>query len=283
MCNGWIKLHRKIVDWEWYDDGNVFRLFMHFLLNANTKDCRWHGMDIKRGQLIISSEDISKKLHFTRQQYRTALNKLKSTNEITTKSTNKNTIVTICKYDSYQRCEDSNQPTEQPTEQPSSNQQTTNKQPSSNQHYNNKNNKNIRNKEDNKKEKIVKEKVVAPCVATSTTESIESRKEKFYQSLVPYVEKYGREMVRAFYDYWTELTPGGRKMRVEQQRVFEISKRLATWKKNETKYETNHDRHGESSNAAKAERDAEFFAHIREKLSRPNTDAEDLPYALQDI
>ena len=141
----------------------------------------------------------------------------------------------------------------------------------------------ILREEENKKEKKVKEKVVAPIVATPKAESIESRKEKFYQSLVPYVEKYGREMVRAFYDYWTELTPGGRKMRVEQQRVFEISKRLATWKKNETKYETNHNRHGESSNAAKAERDAEFFAHIREKLSRPNTDAEDLPYALQDI
>ena len=41
---------------------------------------------------------------------------------------------------------------------------------------------------------------------------MELRKEKFYQSLVPYVAKYGKDMVRAFYDYWTEKTYGGRKI-----------------------------------------------------------------------
>lgn len=69
---------------------------------------------------------------------------------------------------------------------------------------------------------------------------------------------------------------------MEQQSVFEIPKRLATWKRNEMKYDTNHNRNSQSSYSAKAERDAEFFAHIREKLARPDTDAEDLPYALQD-
>ena len=274
MCNGWIKLHRKILKWEWFSCSATFHLFVYLLLTANT---RWQGKVIKRGQLITSISSICKDTKLSTRQVRTSLERLKTTNEVTSETTNKYTLITICKYESYQAYDDNERQTERQAERQTKDKQKTNERQQL------KNNKNIRNKEDNKKEKIVKEKVVAPIVATSTTESIESRKEKFYQSLVPYVEKYGREMVRAFYDYWTELTPGGRKMRVEQQRVFEISKRLATWKKNETKYETNHDRHGESSNAAKAERDAEFFAHIREKLSRPNTDAEDLPYALQDI
>lgn len=277
MCNGWIKLHRKILKWEWFSCSATFHLFVYLLLTANTEDKRWQGKVIKRGQLVVSVANICEATHLTAQQARTALNRLKSTNEITIKTTNKYSLITICKYDSYQLADDGVQQTKQQANQQTNNKRTTNEQQQL------KNNKNIRSKEDNKKEKKVKEKVVAPIVATPKAESIESRKEKFYQSLVPYVEKYGREMVREFFDYWTELTPSGRKMRVEQQRVFEIPKRLATWKKNEMKYETNHNRHGESSNATKAERDAEFFAHIQQKLSQPDSDADDLPFALQDI
>ena len=32
---GFINLHRKILDWEWYDDINVFRVFTHLLLTVN--------------------------------------------------------------------------------------------------------------------------------------------------------------------------------------------------------------------------------------------------------
>lgn len=277
MCNGWIKLHRKILDWEWYDDTNVVRLFVHFLLLANNTDKKWRGIEIKKGQLVTSVAALSEQLGLSTKQIRIAIDKLKGTNEIAIKTTNKFSLVTICKYESYQLSEECKGQTKGQAKGQTEGNQTANKGQQL------KNNKNIRSKEENKKEKKVKEKVVAPIVATPKAESIESRKEKFYQSLVPYVEKYGREMVRDFFDYWTELTPSGRKMRVEQQRVFEIPKRLATWKKNEMKYETNHNRHGESSNATKAERDAEFFAHIQQKLSQPDSDADDLPFALQDI
>ncbi len=61
------------------------------------------------------------------------------------------------------------------------------------------------------------------------TPSIGSRQQKFYNSLIPYVEKYGREMVRDFYDYWTETTRSGAKMRFELQPTWVVSKRLARW------------------------------------------------------
>jgi hypothetical protein len=32
---GYIKLYRSLLKWEWYDDSNVFRVFMHLLLTAN--------------------------------------------------------------------------------------------------------------------------------------------------------------------------------------------------------------------------------------------------------
>ena len=99
---GWIKLHRKMLDWEWYKDNNTKILFLHLLLTANHKDKNWQGQTILRGQKLTSLEHLSKETGLSVQQTRTALNKLKLTNEITIKTTNKNTLITIEKYDDYQ-------------------------------------------------------------------------------------------------------------------------------------------------------------------------------------
>ena len=230
MCNGWIKLHRKILDWEWFTSPSTLQLFIYLLLRANKEDKKWRGILIKRGQLVTSVATISEETKLSTQQVRTSLNRLKSTNEITSKTTNRFTLITVCKYESYQLYEEAEQQTKQQALQQTNNKQITNKQQQL------KNNKNIRN---NKKESIltnvrIDEKATdAPVVATTTTDDMELRKEKFYQSLVPYVAKYGKDMVRAFYDYWTEKTYGGRKMRFEKQQAFEISKRLATWQKHD--------------------------------------------------
>lgn len=279
MCNGWIKLHRKIVDWEWFTSPSTLQLFIYLLLRANKEDKKWRGILIKRGQLVTSVATISEETKLSTQQVRTSLNRLKSTNEITSKTTNKFTLVTVCKYESYQLYEEVEQQTKQQALQQTNNKQITNKQQQL------KNNKNIRN---NKKESIltnvrIDEKATdAPVVATTTTDDMELRKEKFYQSLVPYVAKYGKDMVRAFYDYWTEKTYGGRKMRFEKQQAFEISKRLATWQKHDLSYANRDNTRIGQSGSTRAERDAEFLAHVREKMSRPDEDASDIPFALRD-
>ena len=279
MCNGWIKLHRKILDWEWFTSPSTLQLFIYLLLRANKEDKKWRGILIKRGQLVTSVATISEETKLSTQQVRTSLNRLKSTNEITSKTTNRFTLITVCKYESYQLYEEAEQQTKQQALQQTNNKQITNKQQQL------KNNKNIRN---NKKESIltnvrIDEKATdAPVVATTTTDDMELRKEKFYQSLVPYVTKYGKDMVRAFYDYWTEKTYGGRKMRFEKQQAFEISKRLATWQKHDLSYANRDNTRFGQSGSTRAERDAEFLAHVREKLSRPDEDASDIPYALRD-
>lgn len=58
---------------------------------------------------------------------------------------------------------------------------------------------------------------------------ISIRKNKFYEDCAKYVEKYGKEMVRDFFDYWTETNKSGKKMRFEDQKFFDMSKRFATW------------------------------------------------------
>lgn len=103
---GWIKLHRKILDWEWYTDAPVRILFEHLLLTANYEDKKWKGMTIKRGQKVTSIGHLSKETGLTVRQVRTALQKLEKTKNVTSKATNKFTLVTIENYGLYQSYND---------------------------------------------------------------------------------------------------------------------------------------------------------------------------------
>jgi uncharacterized phage protein (TIGR02220 family) len=122
---GWIKMNRKIAEWEWYSDIKVCRLFIHMLLKANHAPGRWQGIDILPGQLIIGRSSLSEETGLSEQEIRTVMSKLKSTGEITSKATNKFTVITICKYSEYQGCGIEEQPANQPASQPTSNQQST--------------------------------------------------------------------------------------------------------------------------------------------------------------
>jgi hypothetical protein len=77
------------------------------------------------------------------------------------------------------------------------------------------------------KEKRETTPIAAANAATLTTKEV--RAKKFYDSLVDYVGKYGAQMVREFYDYWTESNAGGARMRFEMEKVFDVGRRLATW------------------------------------------------------
>lgn len=120
--SGWIKIHRKFLDWEWFNKSEAVHLFLYMLIKANHKDAKWQGNDVKRGQFISSLGNISNATGISIQQIRTILKKLEKTNEIEVKSTSQFTIVTICKYECYQ---DENETTNKPL---TNNQQTTNKQ-----------------------------------------------------------------------------------------------------------------------------------------------------------
>lgn len=117
FLSGFISIHRKITEWEWYDDANTLRLFLHLLLTANYKPSKYRGHDIPAGSCVVGRIDLSQVLCLSEQKIRTSLDKLKSTNEITIKTTNKFSIISICKWNHYQ--------TNQPTIQPTNNQQIT--------------------------------------------------------------------------------------------------------------------------------------------------------------
>lgn len=121
QLNGYVKLHRKLVQWGWYQDNVVKSLFLHFLLTAAYRDFEWNGIQIKAGQLITGRKKLAAELGFSEQQIRTAIGKLKATEEITTKSTNKYTLITVVNWAEYQICDDS--------VNRQKNRQTTNRQP----------------------------------------------------------------------------------------------------------------------------------------------------------
>ena len=130
---GWIKLHRKFLKWEWYDDINTSRFFLHCLFRANHEDKKWRGTIIKRGQFISSLSKLSKECGLSIQQTRTCIDKLISTQEITHQPTSKYTLISLVNYDKYQST--NTQSNTQDNNQVTNNQQTSNKRVTTNKNY----------------------------------------------------------------------------------------------------------------------------------------------------
>ncbi|MBQ8940734.1 MAG: hypothetical protein IJ062_02780 [Firmicutes bacterium] len=149
---GWIKLHRNLVNWEWYKDANASKVFMHLLLCAVFKPTRWAGTELQPGQYVCTRKKLSEDTGLSESQVRTALAKLSETGEITVGTTKKHTLITIVKYGVYQgedkfcRQQTANDPTEnsqqtangiitspknevQPETSPTNNQQTAQANP----------------------------------------------------------------------------------------------------------------------------------------------------------
>ena len=102
MSTGWIKIHRQLLDWEWYNDVNTTRLFLHLLLIANHKDNKWRGIDIKRGQRLTSISALADETNLSIKNIRTSIKRLKATNEVASHSTAQHTVFTMVNYDLYQ-------------------------------------------------------------------------------------------------------------------------------------------------------------------------------------
>ena len=100
--NGWIQLHRSMLDWEWYTNVNTSRLFMHCLLKASHKDRSWRGINIAKGSFISGRDSLAKDTGLSIQNIRTSLANLKSTNDITILSRGKYSIISITNWANYQ-------------------------------------------------------------------------------------------------------------------------------------------------------------------------------------
>lgn len=128
--------------WEWYKDTITKIVFLHLLLNANWEPSRYMGYEVPKGGLVIGRKRLAETLEISERQVRTAVEHLKSTNEITIKTTNRFSIVTIVNWEKYQGLEEEST---NKTTNTKSNKRPTNDQQSTTEEEI----KNIRIKEDN--------------------------------------------------------------------------------------------------------------------------------------
>lgn len=208
---GWLKLYRSLIDWEWYDDLLVFKLFIHLLLHANHQAKNWRGIAIQSGELITSYAELTHQLTGKQQtkigvqQVRTAIGKLKSTGEITIKTTTKYSLIKINNWERYQ---DTNIPL---NKQLTNNQQATNKQLTTNNNI--------------KKDKNDKENILQPAVVKN-----------FSQQIEPLIGQYAPSMITDFKLYWEETDVKGTP-RWKKEKTWDIKRRLERWKRQQEKWD----------------------------------------------
>ncbi len=147
---GYVKLFRSIESWEWYTDVNTSKLFLHCLIKANHKPAKWRGIVIEAGSFVTSVGKLSKETGLSVRSIRTSLERLKSTSELTSKTTNRFTQIFVVKWRDYQSQEEleDKQSDTQNGNRVTSERQTNDKQTTTNKNdKNEKNKKNEENKE----------------------------------------------------------------------------------------------------------------------------------------
>ncbi len=124
MDGSYIKLSRGLLDWEWYSDINTTRAFIHMLLKANWRDGNFKGVPVPRGSFVSSIGKLASETGLTEREIRTAISHLKTTGEVTSKTTNKFTVFSVVKYDLYQASDKQNV-SQEPSKRHSNDIQTT--------------------------------------------------------------------------------------------------------------------------------------------------------------
>jgi len=67
-------------------------------------------------------------------------------------------------------------------------------------------------------------------------EAMIRRRDEFYQLLVPYLEIYPKDMIRAFFNRWTEPNKSKTRMKFELEATWDLKLRLTTWENNDLKW-----------------------------------------------
>lgn len=145
--SNWCKLHSQAVHSDVFQDAELWRFWCYILMrtsrNGNDVLMNGHMFRLTSGQCVIGRKQAAHDCYTTEQRIRTMIKNLKNMKNITTESTNRCTVVTVCNWDSYQ----SSKPDNQPAEQPTTNQQLTNKQPAANHNLEAKRDKKLRGTE----------------------------------------------------------------------------------------------------------------------------------------
>ena len=227
---GWIKLHRKFLNWEWSDTPEMVAFFVHLLLGANHDARKWHGMVVERGQVVTSLERLAKLTGLSVRQVRTCLSRMEQTGEIAKETTSHYTLITISNYERYQvdgcveRQTNDNQPTNE--RQTNDNQTTANK--------NNKTERNILSLSNGGSWRFLSSVRKSAC-GFDKDRMAEMKRDLFRAEVEGLATQLcmPADQVEDFVRYYTEHTPGSDTIRAETYDPFNVRDRMVSWMKRE--------------------------------------------------
>lgn len=191
---GWIKIHRKILENPIIcKDSDYLAVWIYLLLNATHKEIpalfRGKKITLQKGQLITGRKSMSNQLKISESKIYRIINDFKSEQQIEQQTSNQNSLISILNWDKYQQIEQQN-------EQQMNNERTTDEQPV-NTNKNVKNDKNVKNERNN---------IPASEVETSSADTAKAnRKHKYgeYQNVLLKDEEL--QTLKREYENWEEL------------------------------------------------------------------------------
>ena len=194
--NGFVKLPRSILDWEWYDHPDVFRIYIHLLIKVNYASARWRGMEILEGEHITSTAKLSTELNMSEFKVRESLSKLEKTGFLKKTTTNKFTKLKLLQYgadatNTDLKLKQNAVPT--PNKVHTDQNQTTTKK-------NNKENK-----------------------------EVEERKEVFKNEILNFSKNFSKQHLDGFYDYWNIENKQTGRLRFEEEKSWNLESKIKSW------------------------------------------------------
>jgi len=211
--SGWIKLNREINNHWVFQNSDYFKWWVDILLEVNYTPAKvvikGKIYECGRGEKLYSLDTWAIRWKTNKSKVRRYFDLLQKENMIELKNETQTTRLKVCKYEDYQ--ENDNESETQMKRKRNANETQTTPIKESNNINNNKYNK----------------------------ESLETRSLAFKSELVPFKKKYSIEMLKSFYDYWTEPNHSKTKMLFELKTTFDIERRLRTWSKRENDFKPN--------------------------------------------
>lgn len=99
---GFVKLHRSLLRFRWFQNRETLQVFLYLLLCASFRSAIIDGVALAPGQVIAGRKSIAAACGLSERQVRTALSHLQSTGTIAIQATNRYSIITLTGWEKYQ-------------------------------------------------------------------------------------------------------------------------------------------------------------------------------------
>lgn len=110
---GWIKLHRKMMEWAHYGDSDYVAFWIHLLLSASHKPIKKcfgkETITVNAGQLISSRCSLAAATGINEHKIDRMLTRLQSEQQIEQQTCSTSRLITITKWKEYQQDEQQNE------------------------------------------------------------------------------------------------------------------------------------------------------------------------------